>query len=263
MSVPVPPPPPLTADVAVDVRAPSGPHTVGEPGTWEIEVVNNGPATAAAVNLSARRSGARADTIRAEVAQAGCQTGAAINCSLGDLGAGERRTIEVRLRPQEAERLTLSGEVTTTTTDAVAENDTDEDSIRPRLATVDVDVDTGKRRLDPGEPMSVVTEINTNGRPANDARVCVRLPDALAISKRGGARLRNGQACWRADRIAANRSPSLPPPREGARRKSAPACDPDRDGHRLRDQDSPGHRPRAGAAGAGGPQPRHGLSPRG
>ncbi len=112
----------------------------------------------------------------------------------------------MRLRPLEAERLTLAAEVGTTTTDTVPANDTDEDSIRPRLATVDVDVDTGKRRLDPGEPMSVVTEIRTNGRPANDARVCVRLPDALAISKRGGARLRNGQACWRADRIAANRS---------------------------------------------------------
>ena len=56
-----PPPPPPNADVAVDVRAPSGPYTVGEPGTWELEVVNNGPVTASAVNLSARRT-ARAPT---------------------------------------------------------------------------------------------------------------------------------------------------------------------------------------------------------
>ena len=202
-----PPPPPPNADVAVDVRAPSGPYTVGEPGTWELEVVNNGPNTASAVNLSARRSGARADTLGAQAAQFGCETGgAAISCSLGDLAAGERRTIEVRLRPQEAERLTLSGEVTTSTNDTVAENNTDEDSIRPRLATVDVDVDTGKRRLDPGEPTNVITEIRTNGRPATDVSVCVRLPDALTIAKRGGARLRNGQACWQIERVAANRS---------------------------------------------------------
>ena len=208
VTVPVPPPPPPpNADVALDVRAPSGPYTVGEPGTWELEVVNSGPTTASAVNLSARRSGARADTLGAQAAQLGCQTGgAAISCSLGDLAAGERRTIEVRLRPREAERLTLSGEVTTSTNDTVAENNTDEDSIRPRLATVDVDVDTGERRLGPGEPTNVITEIRTNGRPATDVSVCVRLPDALTIAKRGGARLRNGQACWQIERVAANRS---------------------------------------------------------
>jgi hypothetical protein len=100
----------------------------------------------------------------------------------------------------------LSAEVSTSTNDTVAENDSDDDSIRPRLAVVDVDVDTGERRLDPGEPTSVVTEISTNGRPASDISVCVRLPEALTIAKRGGARLRNGQACWQVDRIRANRT---------------------------------------------------------
>ena len=93
-------------------------------------------------------------------------------------------------------------------TDTAPPNNTDEASIDPRLAVVDFDLDTGDLRLRPGEPMNVVMEIGTNGRPVNDASICVRVPDALAISKRRRARLRNGQACWQIDRLAANRSRS-------------------------------------------------------
>ena len=208
-----PPPRPLApveeppaVDVAVDVTAPSAPHTVGEPGTWEIDVVNNGPGTATSVNLDTSRRGARADALGARVAQAGCRPGTSTSCALGDLGSGERRTIEVRLRPQEAERLTLAAEVTISGNDTAPANNTDEDSIRPRLATVALAVDVAETRLSAGEATELVARLRTRGRPANDARVCLRLPEELAISKAGGARLRNTRACWQLDRLAASRS---------------------------------------------------------
>jgi uncharacterized repeat protein (TIGR01451 family) len=202
--------PPPSLDVAVNVRPPASPYTVGEPGRWRVAVVNNGPSTASAVELELARRGAQVDDLGvARPAQAGCRVGAAA-CALGKLARGERRTLEVRLRPLEAQRLTLAAEVRPAETDAVPPNNTDEASIDPRLAVVAVAVDASSRRVDPGEVISVVTTIKTRKRrPAWATRVCVRIPDGLAVVHPGGARLRDGRACWRIRRIAGNRSRRL------------------------------------------------------
>jgi uncharacterized repeat protein (TIGR01451 family) len=198
--------PPPSLDVAVNVRPPASPYTVGEPGSWRVAVVNNGPSTASAVELELARRGARVDDLGvARPAQAGCRVAAA--CALGRLARGERRTLEVRLRPLEARRLTLAAEVRPAETDSVPPNNTDEASIDPSLAVVAVDVDASRRRVDPGEAVSVVTTIKTRRRrPARRTQVCVRIPGGLAVLRRGGARLRDGRACWRIRRIPGNRS---------------------------------------------------------
>ena len=207
----LPPPPGLplspspSLDVAVNVRPPASPYTVGEPGSWRVAVVNNGPAAASAVELELSRRGARVDDLGVGAAQAGCRVGGA--CALGSLAVGERRTLAVRLRPLEAERLTLAAEVSPAETDTAPPNNTDEASINPRLAVVGVDVTATSRRLEPGEVLGVVTAVKTRKRrPARATRVCVRVPQGLAIVRRGGARLRDGRACWRIRRIAGNRS---------------------------------------------------------
>jgi Domain of unknown function DUF11 len=169
-------------------------------------VVNNGPSAASAVELELARRGARVDDLGARTAQAGCRVGAGA-CPLGRLARGERRTLEVRLRPLQARRLTLAAEVSPAEADAVPPNNTDAASIHPRLGVVGVAVDASSRRVDPGEAISVVTTIKTRKRrPARRTRVCVRIPNGLAILRRGGARLRDGRACWRIRRIAGNRS---------------------------------------------------------
>jgi uncharacterized repeat protein (TIGR01451 family) len=211
---PAPPPlapaPPLfpsqSLDVAVNVRPPASPYTVGEPGRWRVAVVNNGPSTASAVELELARRGARVDDLGvARPAQAGCRVGAA--CALGRLARGERRTLEVRLRPLEAQRLTLAAEVSPAETDELPPNNTDEASIDPRLAVVAIAVDASSRRVDPGEAISIVTTIKTRKRrPARRTHVCVRIPNGLVVLRRGGASLRDGRACWRIRRIAGNRS---------------------------------------------------------
>ncbi len=207
----VPPPPgpslfpPPSLDVAVNVRPPASPYTVGEPGSWRVAVVNNGPSAASAVQLELSRRGARVDDLGVGAAQVGCGVGG--SCALGSLAVGERRTFAVRLRPLEAQRLTLAAEVSPAETDTAPPNNADEASIDPRLAVVSVAVDTTSKRVKPDEVIGVVTTVKTRKRrPARATQVCVRVPDGLAIVSVGGASIRDGRACWRVRRIAGNRS---------------------------------------------------------
>ena len=189
---------------------PASPYTVGVPGTWRLRVVNNGPVPATNVQLEATRSGVRAQTVDATIAQSGCRPGATTRCGLGDLAVGESRTVRLRLRPLEGGRLTVTAAVDADEPDSVPPNDSDAASIRPRRANVVINTELSDRRLDPGDRAGLLAEVDNRGPGlALGFRVCVRLPEGLNIVRRGGARLRNGKACWRTERLPDHRARRL------------------------------------------------------
>ena len=149
---PAPPQPRFDADVAVTVTPPASPYTVGLPGTWRLRVVNNGPSAATNVQLEATRSGARAQTLGASIAQTGCRPGVSTECGLGNLAVGESRTVRLRLRPLEAGRLTVAARVDADEPDSVPPNDTDEASIRARRPDLVIDNGISGQRLEAGRP---------------------------------------------------------------------------------------------------------------
>ena len=186
---------------------PASPYTVGVPGTWRLRVVNNGPSPATNVQLEATRSGARAQTLGATIAQSGCRPGVSTQCGLGNLAVGESRTVRLRLRPLEAGRLTVAARVDADEPDSVPPNDTDEASIRARRPNLVIDNRMTDKRLEPGDQASSITKVRNRGPgPALNFRVCVTVPAGLTIARRGGARLRNGKACWRTDRLPNGRA---------------------------------------------------------
>lgn len=97
---PVPPPPPSGADDAalkLTKRPLAASYAPGEPVTFEISVVNHGPAGAGGVVVDDRPA-AGATVLAARATQGSCRVGATVRCRLGSLAAGAHANAFVTVR---------------------------------------------------------------------------------------------------------------------------------------------------------------------
>lgn len=194
------------ADLSITKRASSARPALGGPLTYAIVVVNNGPDAARGVVVT--------DTVpdgfslRAVSASGGAcaTTTGVITCELGDVAAGARETVTV------TGRATLQGRVQNSAS-VLARVPSDPDGAN-NTATATVDVRPGATRLKVDKRASRraapaggtvryrIAVTNAGRRTAHGVRVCDRLPRGLAYVSHPGARLRSGQACWTASRLA-------------------------------------------------------------
>jgi uncharacterized repeat protein (TIGR01451 family) len=197
------PPAATPVDLAVTVEPPSGLATVGIAGSWTLRVVNHGPGTATNVMLKSAARGA-ADSLGARAAAA-CLTAPGIRCGLGTLAPGASRTV-VELRPTAVGRLTLTGTVSAAEPDVVPPNDTDEATVTVGLASVGLTATARRHVLPAGSATSItIKAVTRSRRPARNARICVRTPKGVSISRPARATLNRGRLCWRVRRLASGR----------------------------------------------------------
>ncbi len=153
---PPPPPPPAATpiDLAVIVKPPSGLATVGVPGSWTLQVVNNGPGAATNVTLTSTPHG-NADVIGATLKPAACFTTPGIRCGLGTLAPGASQTVVVDVSPTAAGRLELTGTVSAAEPDTVPSNNKDQAAITVGVATVEVTATAQPPQLTAGSATTI------------------------------------------------------------------------------------------------------------
>ncbi len=205
---PSPPPPPVAprVDVAVTVSGPTRIVREGGTAAFRINVSNNGPNTATSVVLTATAQRAVSDTF-ARLLQ-NC-TGLPLHCEVGTLAPGAQRTFTVSVRRLRLGRVTVTGNVTAAETETTLANNVDRASVRIRMgrAVVRFTKRAVTATAQSGDPVGFTIAIrNTGSIPARGVVVCDRLPNGLTWERLGGARLRNGQACWTVRRLAGGRT---------------------------------------------------------
>jgi uncharacterized repeat protein (TIGR01451 family) len=206
------PPPPISppaprVDVAVHVRGPTAVVREGGIATFRINVTNHGPNTATSVVLTGTAARVVSDTF-AGLLQENC-TGVPLHCELGTLTPGAQRSFTVGVRRLLPGRVTVSGSVTAAETETTLANNIDRASVRIRLgrAVVRFTKRTGTATARSGDAVGFTIAIrNTGSVPARGVVVCDRLPSGLTWERLGGARLRDGQACWTVRRLAGGRT---------------------------------------------------------
>jgi uncharacterized repeat protein (TIGR01451 family) len=200
---PPPPPGPTGADVSIAKTASPSAARLGRVLTYTLTVTNAGPATATGVRVADALTG-RADVLSARASQGTCTRRPAVGCELGDIAAGGRATITIRVRPMRTGDLTNAATVTATSTDPNAANNRAEVGNRVRAGSTRVSVSktASTQRVRGGQRFSYRIAVRSRGpATAVDLRVCDRPPSALVLVGAPGARVRGGRACWTVRRL--------------------------------------------------------------
>ena len=200
-----PAPAPREVDLAVTVRGPTRVVREGGVATFRLNVTNRGPATATSVVLNGTAQRAVSDSF---ALQQTC-TGLPLHCEVGTLAPGAQRTFTVAVRRLRLGRVSVTGRVTAAETETTLANNVDLASVRIQMgrAVVRFTKRAGTTTAQGGDPVSFTMVIrNTGSIPARGVVVCDRLPSGLTWERLGGARLRDGQACWTVRRLAGGRT---------------------------------------------------------
>lgn len=182
------PPPPGKPALDVRVNAP-GEAALYDSLTYKVEVVNRGRATARNVVLR--------HTLPAEMSSLNSKPAATgdnpLVWTLGDLAAGETRTVECQLAAKQAGRLASS-------VVAVADGDLKQEAThtvrigKPGLSVVK----TGPKQRGIGRPTTYdITVANTGDLPATNVQVADELPTGIEfVSASVGGRFEAGKVRW-------------------------------------------------------------------
>ena len=203
-----------TADLAIRKRAATaGKPVPGKLYTYELEVTNNGPATASGTVLDSL-PGKKVDYV---ADNGGCDTAGLpqLSCEVGPLAAGESQTIRVRVRVKPSAKGTLknSATVTSNTTDTNPSNNEDDTTrkIKPLKPKLALRKQAGVKAARPGDVVPYKITVRNRGKgAAANVRVCDVLPAGLKAVRAPGAAKRSGQrVCWRLGKLAAGAKRTL------------------------------------------------------
>jgi uncharacterized repeat protein (TIGR01451 family) len=200
-----PAPAPREVDLAVTVRGPTAVVREGGVATFRLNVTNRGPAAATSVVLNGTAQRSVSDSF---ALQQTC-TGLPLHCEVGTLAPGAQRTFTVSVRRLRLGQVSVRGTVTAAEPETTVANNVDRASVRIRMgrALVSFTKRAGTTTAQSGDPVSFSMVIrNTGSIPARGVVVCDRLPSGLTWERLGGARLRDGQACWTVRRLAGGRT---------------------------------------------------------
>lgn len=211
--------PPGSADATVVCQTPqlrlekrgNGPVKAGQKIRFTVTATNDGPGTATGVSLRDPLPNGIAGAWRVEATSAGvtCSiNGRVLECDLGDLEAGQSRSVRVSARTSERKcgRYRNTAEVTAGNGAPVRATDTIAcREIRPRLQ---LKKRANRTRVFPGDLVRY-TILYRNVRPGSVARnlkICDRLPAKMTVAAKGrNSFFQNGKLCWRVRHLGYSR----------------------------------------------------------
>jgi uncharacterized repeat protein (TIGR01451 family)/fimbrial isopeptide formation D2 family protein len=215
-----------TADVAITKTGPAT-AIVGEPITWTLDVLDNGPSTAHGVKL--------VDPLPAGVIYSGSTTSqgvcgyasGALECELGELADGAHAQVTVTGSDSVAGQITNTATVSAQEPDPEPANNsssaTTAVSTPPASSASTISAPTpvasaprtsvtlrstvGRRSVSAGEHLTYkLTVRNTGTAAALDLEICDPLPSHTTILSRGGGHLDKGTVCYRLAKLDPGKS---------------------------------------------------------
>jgi large repetitive protein len=202
-TAPMPAPGAPMADLVIQNHESSAQDTLGGTLIDTITVINKGPGEATDVDLTDALDAA-AQVIAIDPGAFTCSSGAAVQCSLGELAPGGSDTLEVHVRPLRPGRLIDD----VTASDDQFDPNYANDSAKT-IATVTPRATAAKVRIVPIRPVAsaghvvgfVVMVGVIKPVPGVKPTVCVTLPKQLRVVRAAGAVAGDGRLCWDADAL--------------------------------------------------------------
>jgi uncharacterized repeat protein (TIGR01451 family) len=154
-----------SADLSVTKTDAPDPITVGGSLVYKISVANAGPSTARSVRLDDVIA-AGAAPVSAATSKGTCSSGRTVTCDLGAIAAGSRVTIQIRVKPRSAGKLTNTAKATSTTFDPIAGNNSATATTRVTSADLTVTVVPSRRSLKVGERVAFTVRVENRGPTA-------------------------------------------------------------------------------------------------
>jgi large repetitive protein len=204
----MPAPGAATADLVIQDHESSAQDTLGGTLIDTITVVNNGPGGATGVDLTDALDAA-AQVIAIDPGAFTCSSGAAVQCSLGELAPGESETLEVHIRPLRPGRLIDDVTASDDQFDPNYANDSARTTatVTPRGTAAKVRIVPIRPVASPGHTVGFVVTVGViKPVPGVKPTVCVTLPKQLRVVRAAGAVAGAGRLCWDADALV-NGSP--------------------------------------------------------
>jgi uncharacterized repeat protein (TIGR01451 family) len=154
-----------SADLSVTKTDAPDPITVGGSLVYKITVANAGPSTARSVRLDDVIA-AGAAPVSAATSKGTCSSGRTVTCDLGAIAAGSRVTIQIRVKPRSAGKLTNTAKATSTTFDPITGNNSATATTRVTSADLTVTVVPSRRSLKVGEQVAFTVRVENRGPTA-------------------------------------------------------------------------------------------------
>ena len=202
-TAPMPLPGAPMADLAVQDQVSATQDALGGSLIDTITVINNGPGEATGVDLTDALDAA-AEVTAIDPGAFTCSSGAAVQCSLPELAAGESGTVEVHVRPLRPGK--LIDDVTTSDDqfDPNYANDsaTTTATVIPRGTAAKVRIVPVRPVASPGHVVGFVVTVGvTKPVPGVRPTVCVTIPRQLHVVRAAGAAAGLGHLCWATDAL--------------------------------------------------------------
>lgn len=207
----VDPPAPSDYDLAIAKSVDgSAKPKVGDQVSFELTVVNRGPATATAVKIVDTLPAAL-EFVKATVPGGKCtHKNGVVTCSVGSLAAGAEVRARVTARVLKQGSVKNTATVSAAVADADPSNDKSAATVNAKLAKTKLTIKktrVGKGPVEAGDLVKYKIRVANRGSgPATGVLVCDRLPGKLSFAALSGAKLRGGDACWEIDLLPAGAS---------------------------------------------------------
>ncbi len=196
------------ADLVIEDHESSSQDTLGGTLIDTITVVDNGPGEATGIDLTDALDAA-AQVTAIDPGAFTCSSGAAVQCSLAELAAGDSETLEVDIRPLRPGELIDDVTASDDQFDPNYANDSAETTatVTPRATAAKVRIVPIQRIAAPGHVVGFVVTVGVvKPVPGVNPTVCVTLPRQLRVVRAAGAVASAGRLCWDSDALV-NGSP--------------------------------------------------------